>query len=131
MTILEIVMLLICLAFLAIAAYTVPLLVQIRKTAARAEETLCGINQKLPLIVQNLEEITANMNKVAARAGQQVDDLSLTVEKINSAVNFYLEKELYFRQQVSIPIADTFRNYGALVKGIRAFVDTLKNKRGR
>jgi hypothetical protein len=129
MTITEIVMLGVFMSFIAIAAYAIPLLVQLRKTMARADETLCGINQKLPLILNNLEEITANMNKVAATAGRQVDDIATTVEKIDSAVNFYIEKELYFREQVSIPVANTFRNYGALVKGVRAFFDTLKNQK--
>jgi hypothetical protein len=126
MTKMEIILLVIGVALLVIVGYTVPLLIQLRKTAADTAETMAGINQRLPLIMKNLEEITTHANRVANTFDGQVDDLAMTVEKINSAMNFYLEKELFFRQQVSIPVANTFRTYGAVLKGVRVFFDSLK-----
>ena len=126
MTKIEIILLIICVALLVVVGYAVPWLIQMRKTAARAADTLGSINQRLPAIMTNLEEITTNMNRVAKTAGRQVEDLALTVEKINGVMNFYLEKELVFRQRVSIPIANTFRTYGAVIKGVLVFLDSLK-----
>jgi hypothetical protein len=126
MTKMEIILLVVSVAFIVIAGYAVSLLIQIRKTAKCAEETLGDINQRLPVIMKNLEEISANVNLVMNTAGKQVDNLAQTADKINSAMNFYLEKELIFREQISIPVANTFRTYGALIKGVRVFLDSLK-----
>ena len=122
----EIILLIICVVQLVIVGYLVPLMIQIRKTAARASETFDSINLRLPVIMTNLEEITTNMSSISRTAGRQVDDLALTVDRINGVMKFYLEKELFFREQVSIPLLTAFRSYGAVIKGIRVFLDYLK-----
>ncbi len=122
----EIILLIICVALLVIVGYLVPLLIQIRKTATRASETLGSINQRLPVIMTNLEEITTNMNGISKTVGRQVDELALTVDRINGVMKFYLGKELFFREQFSIPLMNVFRSYGAVIKGIRVFLDYLK-----
>jgi uncharacterized protein YoxC len=127
MTKMEIILLVIGVAFLALACYAVPLLIQIKKTAAKAEETLCSINQSLPAVMKNLEEITARTNRVAGAVERQTEDIVLTVEKINSSMNFYLDREKVFREQVALPFANAFWKYGAVIKGVRAFWDSLKN----
>ena len=126
MTKIEIILLIICVALLVVVGYAVPLLIQIRKTAERAAQTLGAVNQRLPAIMTNLEEITTNVNRVAQTAGRQVEDFALTLDKINGVMNFYLEKELVFRQRVSIPVAHAFRTYGAVIKGALVFLDSLK-----
>jgi methyl-accepting chemotaxis protein len=122
----EIILLVVSVAFLVIAGYAVPLLIQIRKTATSAAETLDSINQRLPVIIKNLEEITTNMNRVTNTVERQVDDLAMTLGKINGIINFYLEKEEFFRQEVGIPVEKAFRTSSAFIKGIRAFFDSLK-----
>jgi hypothetical protein len=102
-------------------------LIQIKKTAAKAEETLCSINQSLPAVMKNLEEITARTNRIAGTVEREMDDLVLTVEKINTAMNFYLDREQIFREQVAVPFTNAFRTYGAVIKGVRVFLDSLKN----
>jgi len=128
MTKMEIILLFIGVAFLAIAVYAVPLLIQIKKTAAKAEETLCSINQSLPAVMKNLEEISARTNRIANTVERETEDLALTVEKINAAMNFYLDGEQIFREQVAVPFANAFRTYGAVIKGVRVFLDSLKNQ---
>lgn len=126
MTNMEMILLIVSLAFLVIAGYAAWALIQIKKTTLSVAETLGSINQRLPVIMKNMEEITTKINNVTNTVERQVDDLALTFDKINSAMNFYLGKELFFRQQVGIPVANAFRTYGAFVKGIRVFLDYLK-----
>ncbi|MHB8090386.1 MAG: DUF948 domain-containing protein [Syntrophales bacterium] len=126
MTNMEMILLIVSLAFFVIAGYAVWTLIQIRKTSLSVAETLDSVNQSLPVIMKNLEEITTRMNKVTNTVERRVDDFSSTFEKINGAMNFYLGKEQLFRQQVGIPVANVFRTYGAVVKGISVFLDYLK-----
>jgi uncharacterized protein YoxC len=112
---------------LVVLVYAVFLLVQIRRTVRSLTETIDNLNQRLPVILKNLEEITTNTVQVTGAVQKQVDDLVMTVERINSSVNFYLEKEEFFRQEVGIPVEKTFRAYSGLVKGFRAFFDSLKS----
>ncbi|MBW6486770.1 MAG: DUF948 domain-containing protein [Syntrophobacterales bacterium] len=126
MTNMEIILLIVSLAFFVIAGYAVWALIQIRKTSLSVAKTLDSVNQSLPVIMKNLEEITTRMNKVTNTVERRVDDFSSTFEKINGAMSFYLGKEQLFRQQVGIPVANVFRTYGAVVKGISVFLDYLK-----
>jgi len=122
----EIILLIICVALLVIVGYLVPLLIQIKKTATRAAETFDSINLRLPAIMTNLEEITTNMSSISRTAGRQVDEFALNVDRINGVMKFYLEKELFLREQVTIPLVTAFRSYGAFIKGIRVFLDYMK-----
>jgi uncharacterized protein YoxC len=123
----EIILFVVSIALLVFLGYAIFSLVQIRRTAKGLAETIEGLNQRLPLIVKNLEEITSNTLQATNAVKKQVDDLSTTVARINGAMNYYLEKEEIFRQQVGIPVADAFHTTSAVVKGIRAFLDSWKS----
>jgi len=83
-------------AFAVLAAYLVATLVQIRKTAARAEELLSQLNAELPPVLQEVRAATANVNVLAedARDGVQhasgflhaVGDLGDTVRHVRGLV---------------------------------------------
>jgi uncharacterized protein YoxC len=83
-------------AFAVLAAYLVATLVQIRKTAARAEELLAQLNAELPPVLQEVRAATANVNVLAedARDGVQhasvflhaVGDLGDTVQHVRGLV---------------------------------------------
>ena len=124
----EIILFVVSIALLVFLGYAVFSLVQIRRTAKDLAETIEGLNQRLPFILKNLEEITSNTLQATNAVKKQVDDLSTTVARINGTMNYYLEKEEIFRRQVGIPVADAFRTTSAVVKGIRAFLDSWKSE---
>jgi uncharacterized protein YoxC len=113
-------------ALLVLLAYAVFLLVHIRHAVEGLTQTIDHLNRRLPVILKNIEEITTNAVQTTGAVQKQVDDLALTVKRINGSVNFYLEKEEIFRQEIGIPVEKTFRTYSAFAKGIRAFLDALK-----
>ncbi len=63
--------------FLLIAAFSIPFLLQIWRTTKSITETLHMLNQSLPGILRNLEEITANINKATHAVNEQIDGLSV------------------------------------------------------
>ncbi len=123
----DIILLIVGIALVVFLGYGVYTLVQIKTTARTLACTIGELNQRLPTILKNLEEITANTVQVTDAVKRQVDDLSLTVAKIDDAVTFYLDKERIFRREVSVPVADAFRPYLGVIKGIRAFLDSWRS----
>jgi uncharacterized protein YoxC len=123
MTKMEIILIILSVVFLMLfAGFLIPVLIQIRRTAKDMAETLQHLNQGLPMIMKNLEEITTNINRTSTTVHRQVAELSLTLRRIQGTVGVFLGLEEVLRRRVS---SRTFRTYLAVVKGVRAFVGGL------
>ena len=126
MTKTEIILIILSVVFLLLfAGYFIPLLIQIRRTAKVMAETLQHLNQGLPLILNNLEEITTNVNRTTTTVHRQVAELSLTVRRIQGVVGVFLELEEVLRRRVS---SRTFRTSLAVARGTRAFIECLAGR---
>jgi hypothetical protein len=112
-------------AFLLFAGLCVPFLIQILRTAREMAMTLQLLNQRLPLIMKNLEEITTNINRTSTTVHRQVAEISLTLNRIQGIVGIFLGLEEVLRRRMSFPFARTFRISMAVGKGVRAFIDYL------
>lgn len=61
--VLEISMVILSIVVLLVAAFSIPFLLQIWRTTKSITETLHMLNQSLPGILRNLEEITTTINR--------------------------------------------------------------------
>ena len=112
-------------AFLLFAGLCVPFLIQILRTAREMAMTLQLLNQRLPLIMKNLEEITTNINRTSTTVHRQVAEISLTLNRIQGIVGIFLGLEELLRRRMSFPFARTFRTSMAVGRGVRVFIDYL------
>ena len=112
-------------AFLLFAGLCVPFLIQILRTAREMAMTLQLLNQRLPLIMKNLEEITTNINRTSTTVHRQVAEISLTLNRIQGIVGIFLGLEEVLRRRMSFPFARTFRTSMAVGRGVRVFIDYL------
>jgi len=112
-------------AFLLFAGLCVPFLIQILRTAREMAMTLQLLNQRLPVIMKNLEEITTNINRTSTTVHRQVAEISLTLNRIQGIVGIFLGLEEVLRRRMSFPFARTFRIFMAVGKGVRVFIDYL------
>lgn len=64
---------LVAIAFAVLVGYLVPLLIQIRKTAAEAEQLVTKLNSELPTLVVELRAMSQNLNDVAEQARDGVE----------------------------------------------------------
>ena len=122
MTKMEIMLIILSVAFLFLAGFFIPVLLQIRRTAKDMAETLHHLNQGLPLIMKNLEEITSNINRTTTTVHLQVAELSLALRRIQGIMGVFLGLEDVLRRRVS---SRTFHTSLAVVKGVRAFIGGL------
>jgi len=110
-------------AFLLFAGLCVPFLIQILRTAREMAMTLQLLNQRLPLIMKNLEEITTNINRTSITVHRQVAEISLTLNRIQGIIGFFLGLEEVLRRRMSFPLARTLRTSMAVGRGVRVFLN--------
>lgn len=126
---LEISVVVLSVVFLLIAALSIPLLIQIWRTAKSITETLHTLNQSLPGILRNLEEITANINKATYTVNNQIESLSHVVRRIQGVLELFLDVEHILRASFRLPFMKTIKTVTAALKGTRIFLDVFRSSR--
>ena len=126
---LEISVAVLSLVFLLIAALSVPFLLQIWRTAKGITETLHMLNESLPGILRNLEEITTNINKATRTVNEQIDGLSLVVGRIQGLFSIVMDVEKILSAGVRLPVFKTLRNAVAVATGLKVFLKVFLSSR--
>jgi uncharacterized protein YoxC len=126
---LEISVVILSVVFLLIAALSIPLLIQIWRTAKSITATLNMLNQSLPGILKNLDEITANINKATYAANNQIESISLVVRRAQGVLELFLDFEQILRESLRLPFFKTVKTTTAALKGFRVFLDVFRSSR--
>ena len=82
MTIVEIVVLLVAVAFAVLVGYLVPVLMQIRKTVAESEQLLAKMNAEIPGLVSELRSMSQNLNDVTNQARDGVEHAAVLLHAV-------------------------------------------------
>jgi uncharacterized protein YoxC len=127
---LEISVAVLSIVFLLIAGLSVPFLLQIWRTAKGITTTLHMLNESLPGILKNLEEITTNINKATHTVNEQIEGLSLVAGRIQGLMSIVLDVENILRAGVRLPVFKTLRNALAIATGVKAFMKVFFSSRG-
>jgi len=115
--------------FLLIAAFSIPFLLQIWRTTKSITETLHMLNQSLPGILKNLEEITTNINKATQTVNEQIDGLTVVAKRIQGVLGIVMDIENLLRAGIGLPVFKTLRNAVAVVTGVKVFLKVLRSSR--
>jgi uncharacterized protein YoxC len=127
---LEISVAILSIVFLLIAVLSIPFLLQIWRTAKGITTTLHMLNESLPGILKNLEEITTNINKATHTVNEQIEGLSLVAGRIQGLMRIVLDVENILRAGVRLPVFKTLRNALAVATGVKAFMKVFFSSRG-
>ena len=115
-------------AFLLIAVFSMPFFLQLWRTAKSMSLTLQLLNQNLPGILRNVEEITANANRTTMIVARDVEELSLTIRKLQGTLGLLVGIEEIVRRNLNLAIVHKVKTSMAVAKGIRVFLDHLLRK---
>lgn len=107
----------------------VPLFFQLWRAIKQTTAALYTLNERLPTILRNLEEITTNVNGATRIVAVRVEELSFSLQRVNAMVNAVLNLEQVVRSKVRSPVPHLVKNVRPLFKGIYAFWKVL-NKPG-
>lgn len=126
---LETALLMLVIILIAFVIFCIPVLLQIWRVSKDLAITLQTMNQSLPSILKNMEEITANVNSSTAVINQKIQNFANTSKKSNLLLNELINNIQYLAPlALKLPIFRIIGNVIAVAKGIRVFTDVLLNK---
>ena len=82
MTIVEIAVLLVAVAFAVLVGYLVPLLMQVRKTVAESEQLLSKMNTEVPALVAELRAMSQNLNEVTNQVREGTEHAAVLLHAV-------------------------------------------------
>ena len=126
---LEIVLVILGIAFLLLAIFCIPILLQIWQTSKRLTITLEALNKSLPLLLKNMEDITTNINNSTTVVNREIQDFSRTADRFHLVVSDIVDDvQRITPSAIKSPLFMKLKNAVAIVKGVRVFIDSLIKK---
>jgi uncharacterized protein YoxC len=116
-------------AFLVLIGFSIPFFLQLWRVAKGLDLTLQTLNQNLPGIMKNLEEITAKVNLTSTTVHRRVEDLSLTLQKIQGTLNLLVAAEEILRSGIHHSFVRKVRTSAAIAKGLQVFLSHIVGRR--
>ena len=126
---LEIGLILLGVALLLLVAFCIPILLKLWRAASDVTVTLQALNDRLPAILKNMEEISANINASTTAINNEVQNYSAMAERFHVVM-----KEVVGGMEMITPLilrSSLFQKITALIpvmKGVRVFLDVLTGK---
>lgn len=115
-------------AVLLFALFSIPSLLQIRRTAETVATTLKTLNENLPVILKNLEAITTHVSQTTATVNRQIDELSESFRKLQKTMLFLAEVGQIVQAGFRTPALNIVSSLAAVAKGVRVFLSVLSGK---
>ncbi len=126
---LEIGLLILVIVLILLIIFCIPILLQIWRVSKDLTITLQTMNQSLPVIMKNMEEITANVNDSTLAINKKIQNLSDTTNRSGLVINDVIENIQHFAPlAMKLPVFSSFKNIFAVLKGISVFMDVLLKK---
>jgi uncharacterized protein YoxC len=126
---LEIVLVILSIAFLLLMIFCIPILLQIWRTAKDITITLETLNISLPLLLKNMEDITTNINNSTTIVNREIQSFSRTADRIHSVISDIVDDvQSITPWAIKSPMFQKLKNAVAIVKGIRVFADVFMKK---
>lgn len=114
---------------IVLVIFCIPLLLQIWRVSKDIAQTVQTLNQSLPLILKNLEEITNNVNSSSSMINQKIQNFAGPSSGSGLLLSDLINNIQYIAPlALKLPIFRIVRNVMAVAKGLRVFVEVLLNK---
>jgi uncharacterized protein YoxC len=123
---LEIGLIIMGIAILVLVIFCIPILVGLWRTTKDLAVTMETLNQSLPAILKNMEEISANINKSTTAVNREVQNFSATIGRFQLVLKDIVD-DIQDIAPVAMksPVFQSLKNVFAAAKGIRAFLDVI------
>lgn len=124
MTIVDMAVMLLAVAFAVLVGYLVPVLIQLRKTVAEAEGLLVTMNQDLPLLIGELRTMSHNLNDLTEQARGGVEHAAVLLH----AVGEVGESVQHVHDVVRGSGGSLLNNVASVVAGFKAATQVMKQR---
>ena len=124
MTIVEIAVILVAVAFAVLVGYLVPVLIQVRKTVAESEQLLAKMNHDLPPLIGELRAMSHNVNDLTEQARMGVEHAAVLLH----AVGEVGESVQHVHDVVKGSSGSMLTNVASVVAGLKAASKVVKER---
>ena len=126
---LQIALFILVVILIVLVLFCIPLLLQIWRVSKDFSQTVQTLNQSLPLILKNMEEITNNVNSSSSMIDKKIQNFSGPAGGSGLLLNSLFNNIQYIAPlALKLPIFRILRNVMAVATGLRVFVEVLLNK---
>ena len=116
-------------ALLLLVVLSIPILLKLWRAANDVTVTLQALNERLPSILKNMEEISANINQSTTAINQSVQDYAVTVRRLHEVMGTVANGlEIFSPLALRMPLFRTVASVISLVKGISVFLNVLTGR---
>ena len=124
MTIVEMAVILVAVAFALLVGYLVPMLIQVRKTVAESEQLLAKMNNDLPPLIGELRVVSHNVNNLTEQARMGVEHAAVLLH----AVGEVGESVQHVHDVVKGSSGSMLTNVASVVAGFKAATKVMKER---
>jgi hypothetical protein len=125
----EIALLILVIILIALVIFCIPVILQIWRISKNLYITVQTLNQSLPLILKNLEEITTNVNSSSTLINKKIQSFAGASNRSSLLLSDIINNMQYFAPiALKLPIFRIIGYLVAVAKGMRVFVEVLLNK---
>lgn len=127
---LEIGFILFALVLLLLVLFTIPILLKLWRAVSDVTVTLQALNERLPVILKNMEEISNNVNQATSAINGQVQKYKETSERIQLVMSDLAGgMEMIYPLVLQSAFFRKMTNFVAAAKGVKVFWEVFTDKK--
>ncbi len=117
-------------ALLLLVILSIPILWKLWRAANDVTITLQALNERLPVILKNMEDISTNINQSTTAINQSVQDYAVTARRFHEVMGGLANGlEIFSPLALRMPLFRTVASLIPIMKGITVFLNVLTGKR--
>ncbi len=116
--------LILSIVYLLLVLFAIPLVVQMWRAAKKMATALEELNESLPGILKNLEDITSNLGSTTDVINREMASFTLLGNKVRALLACSDAAERMLLNLLRTPLTETSRTVRAVIKGIGVFLHT-------
>ena len=124
MTIVEIAVILVAVAFVVLVGFLVPVMIQVRKTVAESEQLLTKMNNDLPPLLGEIKAASQHVNELTKQAREGVEHAAVLLH----AVGEVGESVQQVHHVVKGSSGSMLSNVASVVAGLKAATHVMKER---
>ncbi len=122
--------LILSLAFLLMALFSIPIFWQLWQMAKKMTAAMETLNKSLPGILNNVEVMTCNLSSASEVIRREAEVLAVFARNVRAFLEMAKGMEGIVRDGLrNLPIAEKLKTARSLWKGVRVFLAVLQEKR--
>ncbi len=104
----------------------IPVLIQVRRTAKEAEKLLETTRLQIAPVAHDVVRVVDDVRDIVKQVQRQMGKVEESVDAVRDTVVKLRDVETLLRDRVEKPLLGIVGTVGALVKGVRVFLDYIR-----